>query len=87
MWGSREQWGVHFYIGEIKSFAFFKLENFQIMLENQCTFYNFLKILRKCCDFLHIFSNFIEIFAKILENFGNMDLEGGSGKLAKILKN
>ena len=48
--------GVLFAIGEIKKFAFFKLENFQNMLKNQWKFDSFLKnfkgILRVFDDFL-----------------------------------
>ena len=47
--------GELFYIGEVKISRFFKLENFQKMLKNLWKIYNFLKI----------FWNFIEIFAKI----------------------
>ena len=54
--GGREQWGgSSFFIGEIKNFAFFKLENFQKMLKNQWKFYNFLKNFK---EILRFFENF-----------------------------
>ena len=64
--------GGTFYIGEIKNFAFFKLENFQNLLKINETFILF-KILSKFWDFLNllIFSiNFRENLGKIFENMG-----------------
>ena len=42
--GSREDWGLLFYIGEIKNFAFFQTRTFSKMLKNQWKIYNFKKI-------------------------------------------
>ena len=56
--------GVHFYIGEIKNLAFFKLEKFQKILKNQWEIYNFLKNLK---EILRFFENFKKMLSKISE--------------------
>ena len=73
-------WGGTFFIGEIKNFAFFKLENFQKMLKNQWKIYNFLRILKEILRFFEKFyRNFRENLGKKFRKSWKYGFVGGPG--------
>ena len=59
VWG-----GEYFFIGEIKSFAFFQTRKFSKNVKKSMKLYQFLKILRKFCYFLKIVSKFSRKFTE-----------------------
>ena len=74
--GSRERWGVHLTLEKAKSLRFFKVEKFQKNFKKNERIIIFRRFLRKLCDFMKIFKNFIEILGKNFGKFGYMDLVG-----------
>ena len=78
MEGSREQWGVLFYIGEIENLVFLHTRKISKNFKNLWKFYNFLKIVKQILRFsenvFKFLRNFHENLGKNLENFGNMHL-------------
>ena len=78
--GSLEQWGVRFYIGEIKNLGFFKLENFQKIIKKINEKLEFFgKLLMKFYDFLKNFIEFSRKFSEKLRKLWKYRFVVGSG--------